>query len=435
MDSVHRLALPPGGCYNRPLLSGICEYSSVYRPSIGTVDKENRMSFNRSYPVFLVAAGHGVIELSSQFLPVMYPLVKETMGLNYTQIGLLALVASLGTSVAQPLFGYVSDRWDPRWMSVLSVAWIGLIMGLVGLAGSYAMLALIIGLGVLGSAAYHPPGATIASSSGAGRRGASVSIFSVGGSAGSALSPLLITAGIGWLGMQGTVVLIPVAVLYSLVLFFRLRRLDRPQLQTRSTAKRESARSVLAGLVLVVLTVMCLAWFQGSFRTYLPTWIEQQTGSLATGSKMMVVMMAAMGIGSLAGGALSDRIGRWQLLVISLGLLGPAAWLFVSASGFAQWALAASIGMLLGTTFPVSIVMAQETWPSGVGIASGLVMGLGWLPAGIGASVTGAIADRLSLEAGLRTLFVPALIGVGLVIVYGITQGRRAAERQRSFSA
>jgi MFS family permease len=107
----------------------------------------------------------------------------------------------------------------------------------------------------------------------------------------------------------------------------------------------------------------------------------------------------------------------------------------LSASGFAEWALAAFIGMLLGTTFPVSIVMAQETWPSGVGIASGLVMGLGWLPAGIGASVTGAIADRLSLEAGLRTLFVPALIGVGLVIVYGITQGRRAAERQRSFSA
>jgi len=376
-----------------------------------------------------------MIELSSQFLPVVYPIIRETMGLSYAQVGLLALVASLGTSVAQPLFGYLSDRWDPRWMSALSVAWIGLIMGLVGLAGSYATLALTIGLGVLGSAAYHPPGATIASSAVRGRRGVSVSIFSVGGSAGSALSPLLITAGIGWLGMRGTVVLIPLAISYSLLLFALLRRTGRPPQRHASTARRLPPRNVLNGLTLVVLAVMCLAWFQGSLRTYLPIWVEQQSGSLSAGGRLMFTLMATMGVGSLIGGALSDRIGRWQMLVIVLALLAPASWLFVGASGVAQWVLIVVIGVLLGATFPVSIVMAQETWPSGMGIASGLVMGLGWLPAGIGASVTGAIADRVSLEAGLRTLLIPALIGAGLVATYGIVQGKGAAEREEPLPA
>jgi FSR family fosmidomycin resistance protein-like MFS transporter len=393
------------------------------------------MMRNRPSPVFLVAIGHMVIELSSQFLPVVYPLVRETMGLNYTQVGLLALVASLGTSVAQPLFGYLSDRWDPRWMSALGVAWIGLVMGLVGLAGSYAALALTIGLGVLGSAAYHPPGATIASSAVRGRRGVSVSIFSVGGSAGSALSPLLITAGIGWLGMRGTIVLIPIAILYSLVLFALLRRVGRPPQRHTPATRRAPPRNVLAGLSLVVLAVMCLAWFQGSLRTYLPIWVEQQTGSLAAGGRLMFTLMATMGVGSLIGGALSDRIGRWQMLVIVLALLAPVSWLFVSASGIVQWALIVVIGLLLGATFPISIVMAHETWPSGMGIASGLVMGLGWLPAGIGASVTGAIADRVSLEAGLRTLLIPALIGAGLVVTYGVVQGKRAAEREEPLPA
>jgi len=149
----------------------------------------------------------------------------------------------------------------------------------------------------------------------------------------------------------------------------------------------------------------------------------------------MFTLMATMGVGSLIGGALSDRIGRWQMLVIALALLAPVSWLFVSASGAAQWVLVVVIGMLLGTTFPASIVMAQETWPSGMGIASGLVMGLGWLPAGIGASVTGAIADRVSLEAGLRTLLIPALIGAGLVTIYGVMQGKRAAEQEEPLSA
>ena len=116
--------------------------------------------------------------------------------------------------------------------------------------------------------------------------------------------------------------------------------------------------------------------------------------------------------------------------VAVLLLLAPVAWAFVGASGAAQWALVILIGMLLGATFPVSIVMAQETWPSGMGVASGLVMGLGWLPAGIGASVTGAIADRVSLEAGLRTLMIPALLGALLAVTYGITLGRHAVDRE-----
>ena len=401
----------------------------------GYVGNRGNCMRNRPSPVLLVAGGHMMIELCSQFLPIVYPIVRDRLGLSYTEIGLLALVASLGTSVAQPLFGYVSDRWNSRWMGAVSVAWIGLIMGLVGLTSSYAALALTIGLGVLGSAAYHPTGATIASSAVKGRRGVSVSIFSVGGSVGSALSPLLITAGIGWLGTRGTIVLVPLALTYSAVLFAFLRPVDRGAPKQTPATKRAPPRHVLVGLGLTVLAVMCLAWFQGSLRTYLPIWVEQQSGSLSAGGGMMFTLMATMGVGSLIGGALSDRVGRWQMLITVFGLLAPVAWAFVGASGVAQWALIVAIGMLLGATFPISIVMAQETWPSGMGVASGLVMGLGWLPAGIGASVTGAIADRVSLEAGLRTLIIPALVGAVFVATYGIVQGKRVAERDEPLPA
>jgi MFS transporter, FSR family, fosmidomycin resistance protein len=374
--------------------------------------------------VFLASLGHLAIELCSQFLPVIYPVLVDTLGLTYTQIGALALVLSLGTSAAQPLFGYLSDRWDPRRMIALSVAWIGLMMGLVGWMNSYVLLMLTIGLGVLGSAAYHPPAATMASSHGGERRGASVSIFSVGGSVGSALSPLLITAAVARFGTRGTVVLTPVALLLSLLLFWQLGRM-KPADRVRPEASAETKNGhFVFSLVLIVLCVMCLAWFQGSLRTYLPIWIESQGQSLAVGSRMLTVFLAAMGVGSLIGGTLSDRIGRWQLLGLCLGLLGPMVWFFVGATGWLQWVLIGVLGALLGATFPVSIVMAQETWPSGVGIASGLAMGLGWLPAGIGASFTGFVADRLSLEVGLRALVVPAVVGVGLVLAYAISRRR-----------
>ena len=98
--------------------------------------------------LFLIAFGHLVVELCSQFLPVLYPLMMETMGLNYTQVGIISLVHGIGVSLAQPLFGWLSDRWNPRWMVVLSLAWLGLLMGAVGLTSGYLSLLLVVALGV-----------------------------------------------------------------------------------------------------------------------------------------------------------------------------------------------------------------------------------------------------------------------------------------------
>ncbi len=367
----------------------------------------------------LVALGHLAVELCSDFLPVMYPLLIANLGLTYTQIGAIALVASVGTSLAQPFFGYISDRWSPHRLSALSVLWIGLLMGAVGLVKSYPWLLLLVGFGTMGSAAFHPPAATIAAASSGVKRGTAVSVFSVGGSMGAALSPLWITVVMRWLGTRGTLMLVPVGVLVGALLYRWLGMGERGRPTVRPARPENKA---LAGIILVVLAVMSLAWFLVTFRTYLPIWVQNQGRSAQAGARLLSVLLAAMGVGSLLGGALSDRVGRWQVFALCLGLLSPVLLLFLGATGILQAALVAMVGVLVGATFPLSIVMAQEAWPSGVGIASGLVMGLGWVPGGIGASVTGMIADRLSLHTGLSLLVVPAALGTACVLCYALAQ-------------
>jgi FSR family fosmidomycin resistance protein-like MFS transporter len=370
--------------------------------------------------LFTIALGHLGVELCSSFLPVVYPVLITTLGLNYAQIGAIAMVAGIGTSVAQPLFGYWADRWNPRRISALSVAWIGLTMGAVGLIGGYAPLLLLVGFGSLGSAAFHPPAATLASACGGSRRGRAVSVFSIGGSLGSALSPLWVTAGINWLGVQGTLILIPVALLISGLIYWQLGRMACAQDVRPAERPAASRKGTLVGMTLIVLAVMSLSWFQVTLKTYLPIWLDDRGLSAATGGQMLFVLLAFLGVGSFVGGALSDHIARWLLFATCMALLAPVVWWFLSASGLLQWLLVSLIGMLVGSIFPVSIVMAQETWPKEVGAASGLVMGLGWLPGGIGASITGLVADRFSLDVGLRTLVVPALLGMACVLSYAL---------------
>lgn len=380
--------------------------------------------------VFLVALAHFTIELCGNFLPVLYPILINTLGLTYSQIGIIALVAGLSEALFQPVFGYLSDQWGARRMTVLSIAWMGTLLGLVGFTWNYLSLIGLVGLGVLGSAAFHPAGATLASTNVGKMRGAAQSIFAVGGNFGSAASPLLVAVGISWLNLPGTIILIPIALLVSLLLHWQLGRDHQSDLHHPDHPLHPRQRlttmpgGIKLSLALLVAAVMCRSWVQVGFVTYLPEWIESQGGSLALGGQMLAIFAVATGVGSLTGGSLSDRIGRGQVFILSLVLIGPALWLFLRSTGPWQFLLVGLVGMLIGLTFPVAVIMAQETWPYGVGFASALVMGLGWAPGGLGASFTGYVADHSSLAAGLQLLIFPPLLGLVCIVVYLAWQRR-----------
>ena len=370
--------------------------------------------------VFLIAFTHFALELHHNFLPVVYPLLIEKMGLSYSQIGTLALVVSISGALTQPLFGYVSDRWDPRMMVAGSMAWIGFWMGLFGVVAYYSqqywLLMPVIILGSFASAAYHPAGAALVPANAATRRGAAMSLFSVGGNLGSALSPLIVSAGLLWFGLRGTAVLIPLGLLISLFLFSQSRQLARPE--HTATKGSESQTGSWLALGLIVLVVAARSWFQGSLITYLPEWLLSEGRPLSLASSIFSILLISLSIGSISGGTLSDKVGRVPIIAGSMVLMVPFYWLMFHTSGIAQIVAIALVGVMVGASFPVTILMAQEIWPQATGLAGSLVMGLGWLPAGIGSWVVGLVADRWSLTTGLTTLMFVPMVGLTAVLLF-----------------
>ena len=370
--------------------------------------------------VLLIAFTHFALELHHNFLPVVYPLLIERMGLTYGQVGTLALAVSISGALIQPLFGYVSDRWDPRLMVVGSIGWIGVWMGLFGVVAYYGqrywLLIPVIVLGSFASAAYHPAGASLIPANTATRRGTAMSLFSVGGNLGSAVSPLLVSAGLLWFGLRGTAVLIPLGLLLSFFLFSQSRQLVLPEHTAVHGGESQSGSWLALGLI--VLVVAARSWFQGSLTTYLPEWLLSEGWSLETASSIFSVLLVSVSVGSMSGGTLSDKVGRAPILVSSMVLMGPLHWLMLHSTSIVQIVCIALIGMSIGASFPVTILMAQEIWPQATGLAGSLVMGLGWLPAGIGSWVVGLVADDSSLTSGLTTLIFVPLVGVTAVLLF-----------------
>ena len=383
--------------------------------------------------------GHLTIELQGNFLPVLYPHLIETMGLSFAQIGVAAFALGAAVTLPQPLFGYLSHRWAPATTIVVAPLWIGLFMGLVGLAPSYVALLALVVLGGLGSAVFHPAGSITASLASADstdstdssgpdhpgrRRGAAMSLFSVGGNLGAALSPLLVAAAVAIWSPRATLSMVVLGIPAAAALHqFAIRGPLQVRRPLPSSGPAGGGRGIPVAVLVIMLVTMTRAWFQMSLITYLPTWVQSAGGSAADGAAMLFALAGPIGAGSLAGGWLSDRFGRWQVLLVALLLLAPAHLGFIYATGLPRILLAAVTGVLLGTTFPVAIVLAQEAWPQQIGLASGLVMGLGWLPGGLGASFTGVLADRIGLTAALSWVGVAPVVGAAALAVFLL--GRR----------
>ena len=471
------------------------------------------------------ATGHLGLELVSNFLPVVYPTLVADAGFSFAQVGTVTLVATLGMTLPQPLFGMLVRRFDAGRLVIAAVLWCGLFYGLVGLAGSYWPLLVIVALGGLGSALFHPAGSVVASAARSRRRGAAMSIFSVGGNAGAALSPLLMAAVLGWYGLPATLATIPLASGAGLILVLLSRHgavsaatrgatihsprkrpaggsasagptgEPEPDAGTRKRATRRArsssppaargvqpvpaqtargdagpapaagdraaaplvrrshrgagagaaapaaadagapgtprlagTRTAVLALGLIVLFAMSRAWYQVSLTTYLPLWVAGHGGARVGIAQVLFVLAGSLPGGAVLGGVLSDRVGRWQVVLAAALLLVPAnaALLTVGPGGApaALLLLTAAIGCLIGATYPVAIIIAQEAWPRNIGLAGGMIMGLGWLPGGVGASAVGMMADNIGLARALATQAIPLAVGVLAVAAYALLAGR-----------
>src|SRR3981081_370662 len=73
-------------------------------------------------PLVLFSCGHFIIDLYSIALGVLQPLLLVQFGLSLTQAGILGGMLVFSSSMLQPVYGYLSDRFHPRLFSALAPA-------------------------------------------------------------------------------------------------------------------------------------------------------------------------------------------------------------------------------------------------------------------------------------------------------------------------
>jgi FSR family fosmidomycin resistance protein-like MFS transporter len=149
--------------------------------------------------------------------------------------------------------------------------------------------------------------------------------------------------------------------------------------------------------------------------TYLPMLFQNRGVALASGSLILTVFLSCGAAAGLYGGHLSDKIGRKRVIAVSSAIFPLLATAMLLAHGPWIWILAGAAGAALLSSFSVTIVLCQELLPRYLGLASGLVLGLGFGTGGLGTAFSGYLADHLGLEQTFWILAFAPLCSVGLV--------------------
>lgn len=339
-------------------------------------------------------------------------MLNQKLRLSLTEAGILGGVLVFSSSVMQPCYGFLSDRFPTRLFTVLAPAVAGVFISALGVAASYGWLLLLVLAGGAGIAAFHPQASALTAASSGGRRGRAMAVFVSAGTLGLSLGPAYFTAVAGRLGLVRSWWAALPGVFVSVLLAVFLPRTEaagrpRPRFDWRPLAAVWRPLALLYGLVFIRSIV------QITYAQLLPLYLKLEKGfSLAAANYTLTLYLASGALGGFVGGYLADRFGGRRVIQISMiGSVPLLVCFFVAHGAAALFGLALG-GFVLLFTIPVNVVMAQELAPAQAGTVSALMMGFAWGMAGlIFVPLTGWISDRLSLHFALGSLLVFPVLG------------------------
>jgi FSR family fosmidomycin resistance protein-like MFS transporter len=354
--------------------------------------------------IIRVSTAHLIVDGYTNVYSPLLPLLIPRLGLSLAAAGALAMIFQLAASVSQLGFGRLADRWHPRGLLIAGPIITVVMLSLIGVAPTTTWLAVVLIVGGLGAAMFHPPGAMMAHRLGAARPSLAMSIFIGGGTIGFALSPLAFSTVAAHYGEAATVWLMLPGLLGLAIV---LRGL--PPLPPTHDAQSGGFAALVPyakplGLlytIVVLRTVTAL-----SFVTFLPVMLSRRGLDVGHAGFIVATYLLASSAGGFVGGTLADRFGPKRVIAATLIASVP----FLMAAPFLDGAwfpiVLAIGGFFLQSTQPLNVAYGQAVAPVSAATVSSLMMGVAWGTGGLMVPLIGTMADRLGIEATLSVLSV-----------------------------
>lgn len=381
------------------------------------------------YPIlFAISIVHLLNDTMQSTVTALFPILRDSLQLSYTQVGIIAFAMNITASLMQPFVGYFSDLRPRPYILPAGVCFTLAGIVLLALAPYYALILLaVVSMGI-GSAIFHPESSRVAYLSAGERRGLAQSIFQVGGNIGSALGPIMTAVVFVKIGQFGVIWFTFAAIAAIIIQSYVARWYSKQNIQPRASSKSKAkpsasaaadVNSVLTGkqvgwaIVVLVFLVFTKHIYMSSITSYYSFYLIDDYGvTVGHAQWFLFAFLAASAAGTFVGGPLADKYGRRNIIWFSILGTAPFSILLPFANLMWSGVLCVCAGFVLSSAFSIIVVFAQELLPGKVGLISGLFFGLAFGIGGLGSAVLGWVADATSIAFIMKLCAFLPLLGI-----------------------
>jgi len=353
---------------------------------------------------------------------------------------------SLSYGFGQVPMAFLADRFSRRSLIVLGLIGTALSAMAVGLTTAYwQMIPCFIALGLLG-ATYHAPASSFLSQSvPPDQRGRSLGTHIIGGSASFLLTPPMAVYIATWARTwRLSFLLLAVPALGMSALLWLNTRKPHQARQIAEEARLSPSMSgsnpndgpagapnptitwgqIIRAIGILAMTSIFMQMVFSSVYSYLPLYLVDRHGITPEYAGIVVGLVAGAGIvGAPLGGALSDRLGRKQVILLSLSLAGPLLFAATRAPAGIWLPLSlAAYGTSISARMPAMESLIADVVPSR---RRATVLGIYHLLGQETSGVVTPLIGRLIDLGGLDPVFTGLALGLFLVSVIALTFRKR----------
>ena len=377
---------------------------------------------------------HMINDTIQSLIPAIYPLVKDSLHLNFSQVGLITLTYQLTASLLQPLVGLYTDKHPQPYSLAIGMGFT--MVGLISLSQAHDFYLVLISVGLVGvgSSVFHPEASRLAYMASGGKHGMAQSLFQLGGNAGSSLGPLfaamiIVPRGQASLSWFSVIAVLAIVVMINIGAWYKnnTHRIRAKAKSGEGTTHAELPKSKVAfALSILLILVFSKYFYMASMTSYYTFYLMSKFNvSVQSAQVYLFIFLFSIAAGTFIGGPVGDRIGRKYVIWISILGVAPFSLLLPHANLLWTSVLSVFIGVILSSAFSAILVYAQELVPGKVGMIAGLFFGLAFGMGGVGSAVLGYLADHTSIGYVFQVCAYLPLIGLLTGLLPDVEKSRR----------
>jgi FSR family fosmidomycin resistance protein-like MFS transporter len=366
-----------------------------------------------------ISLAHFIHDIYASILAPVLPIIIEKLGVSYFLAGLLSVMGRL-PSVFNPIIGLIADRKEIRYFIILTPAITAISMSLIGLADNYIILLVLLSIMGWSSAFFHVPAPVLIRRLSGDKKGLGMSFYMVAGELARGFAPILIVSAISWWTFEGTWRIMPLGLFASAILYFRLRKLKDIEITQKASYK--GAFKFFIKLFPFFSVISAYIFIRGIVRallvTFLPTYLTSEGSTLFSAAAALSVVEFSGAAGTLAAGALSDKIGRRNTLLLIAVLLPVFVFFFIQTSGIVSIIMLGFSGFVLFGASPVLLALINDIESNRQNFVNGTYMAINFAVAALSMLLVGSLSDLIGLDKMFEYLpyFALAIIPAALLL-------------------